>query len=203
MAKKPTRHWGEGEIETPLLTVGVVSDTHIPDRVSAIPDELLDRLNEMQVDLILHAGDISVPAVIEELGQIAPVTAVRGNRDFFFDHKMDRDVTLDLTGISVVLTHGHGGWVNYLADKLKHIFYGYSFERYRSWLSHQYPHARVIVFGHTHFAENRWVDGKLFFNPGSCTMAFRNQKPSFGMLRFYERGRITGEIHRLQKGVEG
>ena len=184
-----------------LLTVGVVSDTHIPDHVSSLPGELLDRLNELRVDLILHAGDITIPPVIDELSQIAPVTAVRGNRDIFFNHKIYQDVRLDLAGVPVVMTHGHGGWSNYLYDKLLHIFYGYSFERYRKWLSHWYPDARVYIFGHTHFAENQWVDGKLFFNPGTCTMASRNLKPSFGILRFYEGQEFTGEICRLQNSL--
>jgi len=185
--------------DTPLLTVGVVSDTHIPDCASALPDELLERLQELRVDLILHAGDICVPSVIEELSQIAPVTAVRGNRDIFLDHKINRDVALNLAGVSVVMTHGHGGWSNYLLDKLNHLFYGYSFERYGRWLSRLYPQAQVIIFGHTHFAENQWVDGRLIFNPGSCTLACRNRRPSFGSLRIYEGQKIAGEIYRLQR----
>src|SRR5438093_1421712 len=54
--------------------VGVISDTHgllRPEAVAALAS----------VDLILHAGDIGSAAVLDELGSIAPVLAVRGNND--------------------------------------------------------------------------------------------------------------------------
>ena len=33
------------------------------------------------VDMILHAGDVGSPAVLDTLREIAPVVAVRGNND--------------------------------------------------------------------------------------------------------------------------
>ncbi|MCC6148327.1 MAG: metallophosphoesterase family protein [Anaerolineaceae bacterium] len=181
-----------------LLTVGVVSDTHIPDRVGKIPEELLDCLRSLEVDLILHAGDISVPSVVDVLAKIAPIQAVRGNRDLFLPGKYKHHLKLELAGTPVLLTHGHGNFFSYLVDKGKHLAEGYSFARYKKALLPLYPQARVIVFGHTHFAENRWEEGKLFFNPGSCTMALKNQKPSFGVLQFFDGGkRVRGEIRYL------
>jgi putative phosphoesterase len=56
------------------VRVGLVSDTH----------GLFDpRLPELLAgcDLILHAGDIVEPGILDELGRIAPVRAVRGNND--------------------------------------------------------------------------------------------------------------------------
>ncbi len=53
---------------------GIISDTHgrLPQSVSKI---------FKNTDLIIHAGDIGNPDVIEALGKIAPTRAVRGNVD--------------------------------------------------------------------------------------------------------------------------
>ena len=54
--------------------VGVIADTH-----GLLRPEALIALSG--VDLIVHAGDIGSPAILTELGAIAPVIAVRGNND--------------------------------------------------------------------------------------------------------------------------
>src|SRR5688500_3225943 len=54
--------------------VGVISDTH-----GLVRDEALRALEGSE--LILHAGDIGAPDVLERLREIAPVHAVRGNND--------------------------------------------------------------------------------------------------------------------------
>ena len=54
--------------------VGVISDTHgllRPEAISALHGS----------DLILHAGDVGKPEVLEALQAIAPVVAIRGNND--------------------------------------------------------------------------------------------------------------------------
>ena len=56
------------------LTIGVISDTH-----GLMRPEALKALRGS--DLILHAGDVGSPAILEALGAIAPVVAVRGNND--------------------------------------------------------------------------------------------------------------------------
>jgi uncharacterized protein len=57
--------------------VGVISDTHIPKRAARVHDAAL-RLFE-DVELILHAGDLSSLAVVDQLAAYAPVEAVQGN----------------------------------------------------------------------------------------------------------------------------
>ena len=56
------------------MRIGVISDTH---------NYLDPRIPHLfaGVDLILHGGDIGMPAIILALEQIAPVTAVAGNTD--------------------------------------------------------------------------------------------------------------------------
>src|SRR3569832_226644 len=54
--------------------IGLISDTHgllRPEAVRALEG----------AELILHAGDVGKPEVLDELRRIAPVVAVRGNVD--------------------------------------------------------------------------------------------------------------------------
>jgi hypothetical protein len=181
-----------------LLTVGVVSDTHIPDRVDRIHPQIIPTFRNAHVDQILHAGDISIPSVLAELEQVAPVLAVRGNRDLIFDHSLPVLRLLDLAGVKVALMHGHGGWISYFKDKLVYYREGYHLERYIPKILNAAPGARVYIYGHTHFPENLWREGKLIFNPGSASSSIsRKLFPSVGILRFYAGGAVEGEIIRM------
>lgn len=64
----------------PSLTarrIGVISDTHIPSRATRIPEAALRLFAD--VDLILHAGDVSTLTELQPLQSLAPVYAVHGN----------------------------------------------------------------------------------------------------------------------------
>jgi uncharacterized protein len=54
--------------------LGLISDTH-----GLMRPEVIDALRGS--DVIIHAGDIGAPAVLESLARIAPVRAIRGNND--------------------------------------------------------------------------------------------------------------------------
>ena len=57
-----------------MANIGVISDTHgllRPEAVAALRGS----------DLILHAGDVGAPEILDDLLKIAPVVAVRGNVD--------------------------------------------------------------------------------------------------------------------------
>jgi len=57
------------------MLIGLISDTHIPDRARELPEKVIEAFEN--VELIIHAGDLTSPKVIEELENIAPVMAVR------------------------------------------------------------------------------------------------------------------------------
>src|SRR5713226_5075737 len=57
-------------------TIGVIADTHIP-QFKELPEAIWEHF--AGVELIIHAGDLSVLSVISELETIAPVVAVQGN----------------------------------------------------------------------------------------------------------------------------
>ena len=94
--------------KSPCLKVGVVSDTHVPDRVNALHPELLAGLKAESVDVIFHLGDICIPSVIEALQAVAPVYAIRGNRDPFFRRRIPAMLHLEINGVSTTLLHGQG-----------------------------------------------------------------------------------------------
>ena len=154
--------------------IGVVADSHIPDRLAEIPIRALELLAENEVHTILHAGDICHPSAIAQLETVADVIAVRG------------------------LTHGHGTPWEYMASKLP-------FARRRivprrrlaSLLKHFDTEVQTVVYGHTHLAGIDWIDGVLFFNPGSpAPQYFSDLGPTIGLLRIRENS-ISPQIVRI------
>ena len=161
----------------PTLTIGLLSDTHIPHRLKRMPASVLDAL--AGADLILHAGDVDAPTALEPLRAIAPVHAVRGN--FHIQDLSDGGaalpavVKLQVAGRQVVLTHGHRpGWLGF-SLKCLHVLAqcagltdnSQTNRRTARRLAWLYPEAHVIVFGHSHRAHVEQVGSALLVNPGA------------------------------------
>lgn len=178
-----------------MTTLGIVADTHIPERMKRLPD--LTRLFR-GVDGILHAGDISRPRVLDELARIAPVHAVSGNRDWYRG-RPPLDVRLEFDGVRLALTHGHGGWWNYLKEKLLYVTTGYQLERYYRLLRARFQDVDVVVFGHSHRPINEWSNGVLMFNPGPLGPTYYRpyDGPTVGKL-YLEAGSVRGEIVQVK-----
>ena len=118
-------------------------------------------------DLILHAGDVCTAAVLDELAQYAPVTAVAGNND-------GPDVTawgaaetaaLPVGGLRVAMIHDSGPAAGRLA-------------RMRA----RFPGADLVVFGHSHIPLDAAANGFRIFNPGSPTDRRRQPHGTLGVL---------------------
>ena len=177
------------------VRMAVVSDTHVPDRTPGLSEEFLAALRSQKFDLILHAGDICVQSVLTELEKIAPVLAVTGNRDFLLRRQIPMMQRFDRFGVKFALAHGHMNPFTYWGDKFLYVTKGYDRDRYIKRLVAAAPDASVIVFGHTHHAENFWQDGRLFFNPGSITYGdYLLRQRSWGILEAFEDGRVEGTI---------
>jgi putative phosphoesterase len=186
-------------MSTSVIKLGVIADTHVPDKAKALHPRVLPILRQSGVSAILHAGDISSNGVLAALGEIAPVYAVLGNRDWVFIRRLPLHRTLSFDGVTLGLTHSHGGLRNYIIGKFQYIAEGYNLEHFKPRLLETFPAADVIVFGHTHRPLIRWVNGKLFFNPGStCLTDKRNIPSSLGMLYIRPGGQTTGEIVPLE-----
>jgi len=146
--------------------VGVVADTHCPEFIDRLPSRVFDVLQGVQ--MMVHAGDIDGASTLDELRRIAPVEAVRGDHDQTLTHlPLTRELLIE--GKRVVVVHGNRSrWIEEPQTLLWTLSLGY-FRPHtglpRS-LRRRFPNADVIVFGHTHRAHMRRVDGVLLFNPG-------------------------------------
>lgn len=179
-----------------MLTLGVIADTHIPDRVRNLNPQIPEIFQQAEVAAILHAGDLSTTRVIKILETIAPVYAVRGNRDLFLPG-LPYKQHLTFEGVTIGLTHGHGGWLRYLTQKTVAILIGPpKFSVFEDIARREFPDTDVVVLGHNHAPANRWQEDQLIFNPGSpcCPNKYvPGLKPSVGLLHL-ERGNVRGEI---------
>ncbi len=159
--------------------IGVISDTHIP-RFKNLPEAIWEHF--AGVELIIHAGDLSILSVISELETIAPVVAVQGNIE---DDAVIRKLPIRR---EIVVGHCRIGIVHILGD---------SHNRERV-ARQEFPNARCILFGHTHIPWNQEYNGLLLFNPGSATDRRRQPRCSIGLLYVDdEAATARGEIVRL------
>lgn len=140
----------------------VLADTHIPRRAKELPGAMRPYLES--ADVILHAGDLMDPAVIEELSAHAPVHAVRGNLDPP-EEKLPETVELNPGGVPVAMVHDSGRK-----------------EGRRRRLARRFPDARVVVFGHSHIPFLEDEDGLMLLNPGSPTDKRRQPEHTFALL---------------------
>ena len=147
-------------------TIGVVADTHCPEFIERLPDSLA--IAFAGVDRILHAGDVNARSTLDELARIAPVEAVRGDHDRTLDDlPASRELTIE--GKRIVVVHGHRSrWI----EEPHTLLWTLSLGLFRPHadlprsLRRRFPDAHVIVYGHTHRAHVRQLDGALLFNPG-------------------------------------
>jgi putative phosphoesterase len=181
-----------------MTTLGVLADTHIPDRVPQLNPQVGEIFRQAEVKAILHAGDVSVPQVLEELEQVAPVYVVRGNRDIFYLRNLPMRIQLDFDGVSIGMAHGHGTFSRYMIDKLHRTIRGRLVEGYLNRMHQTFPDVDVIVFGHLHVPCNFHLEGKLLFNPGSTSYPWPRDDPAtVGLLHLGQGIKPHGEIIKL------
>ena len=148
-----------------MLRVGVVSDTHGPRFWKAMPPAVAELLSD--VDVILHAGDVCQPSVLDELAQLAPVHVVAGNNDGpdVVAWGAPETLELDLDGLAVAMIHDSGS-KDGRAGRMRRRF----------------PDAGLVVFGHSHIPWDTEQDGQRLFNPGSPTDKRRQPRGTVGLL---------------------
>jgi putative phosphoesterase len=143
------------------IRIGVIADTH------GLFDPAIWR-HFQGVDHILHAGDIGDWSVIEQLKQIAPVTAVSGNVDDEEQSGFPSEVVIELAGRRIAIRH-----ILYEGGKLT--------KDGRTFLDRERPD--ICVFGHTHQPKREWLDHTLLFNPGSAGPKRFKLPRGLGLLR--------------------
>ncbi|MCW5888622.1 MAG: metallophosphoesterase family protein [Anaerolineales bacterium] len=180
------------------ITLGLIADTHVPDRKRGLDARILPALRQAGVSAILHAGDISTARLLAQLGEVAPVLAVRGNTDWFPSADLPNQRHLQYGGVRIGLAHGHINWRSYLRDKLHYLLHGpRSFDYFAERILRQFPQEDVIVFGHTHEPLIRRVGRQLLVNPGSaCYQVLPGNPPSFALLHL-QAGQAEAELIEL------
>ena len=132
------------------MLIGLISDTHIPDRARILPQNVLDAFSN--VDLILHAGDLTSPKVIEELEELAPVMAVQGNMDRARGINLPKARVIEAEELRIGLVHGE---VYPRADTQQLLYLAKELN------------ADILVSGHSHQPKIEQKEGILLLNPGS------------------------------------
>jgi putative phosphoesterase len=143
----------QGGIISPRARIGVVSDTH----------------------LVVHAGDIGDPCILDQLRQIAPVCAVRGNMDSdAWAAQLPDEVVLEAGGARILIVHDCN----------------------RVGLEDCEQYAAVIA-GHSHRPHREMRGHTLFFNPGSAGVPRPGNPVSVGVLQVHGDS-VDGEIVLLE-----
>lgn len=122
------------------MRIGLISDTH-----SLLRHEAVQALGGS--DVIVHAGDVGDPTIIERLAELAPVTVVRGNVDRGPHAAAWPDTAvLDVGAVRLFVLH------DLAALALDPAEAGYA----------------AVVYGHSHRPSIERRSGILFVNPGSA-----------------------------------
>jgi predicted phosphodiesterase len=122
-----------------------------------------------------------------------------GNRDWWRFKNLPAVKVITIKGVQILITHGHGHLLSYIWDKVPYWILGYKFDRFVKKFSRINQDFDVVIFGHSHRPENRWVNGRLYFNPGSAYDPLQNNSgPSIGLIEIGEEEEIRAEIIHLQ-----
>ena len=144
--------------------IGLVSDTHMPDRCAALPKALFDALKG--VDLLLHAGDVGELWVLDQLSALAPVVAVHGNDDTAdAQRELPYQQVVVIEGQRIVLTHAHYPDRAQELESRRDDAWGPTLERRAAF--GRRAGASVVVFGHTHVPVAHRYEDILLVNPGA------------------------------------
>ena len=134
--------------------IGIISDTH-----GRLPQSVLMAFKD--ADLIIHAGDIGDPKIIEALEKIAPTRAIRGNMDMGnWARQLRQNETIKINHQRLYVIHD----IYHLDRNIEAAPY------------------HVVIYGHTHRPQVEKQQGILFVNPGSAVQPRHGYPPSVALL---------------------
>lgn len=155
------------------VRIVVLADTHAPRRWKSCPAEVATHLRA--ADVILHAGDVCTPGVLDELAGYAPVRVVQGNNDGPDVAAWGAPESLEfhVDGLRVAMLHD-GGPAKGRITRMRRRF----------------PGADLVIFGHSHIPLDETAAGLRIFNPGSPTDRRRQPRGTLGVLTVAD-GKLT------------
>lgn len=164
------------------MRLALIADTHLPSLVRCLDElgpEVADALRG--ADLILHAGDVSAPSVLDWCAQFADVLVAEGNNDLFIDPRMALTQFLDIEGWRIGMAHELRPESRPMEQILASALGG---ER-----------VDVLIGGDTHVERLEHREGVLLVNPGSPILP-HHLSTRLGTLAMLDisRSRIDAEI---------
>lgn len=159
------------------MRVAVISDTHAPRFWKRCPPAVAEHLRTAQ--LILHAGDVCTPAVLEELKQFAPVRVVLGNNDGpdVAAWGATETAEFDVEGLAIAMIHDGGPREGRL-NRLRRRF----------------PAAQLVIFGHSHIPLDQSGADLRILNPGSPTDKRRQPHGTLALLDIADGAVVGSEL---------
>jgi hypothetical protein len=154
------------------MKIGVISDTHIPDKAKEIPPKILEDFKS--VDMVVHAGDLVNLSVLEKLKSVCNnVKAVWGNMDPLEVRRIlpEKEI-IKIGNYKVGIMHGYGSAYS-LIDLLAVNF--------------RDDNVNLVIFGHSHSAKKETRNGILYFNPGSPTDKIFCSYNSYGIIEINDK----------------
>lgn len=151
----------EPELDKEEITIGLISDIHIPTRADKIPEKVFQTFKD--VDFIIHSGDFDGPSVADELEEIVPLYAVQGNMD-------SDEIRLRYPTMLIIK----------IFDHRIGVYHGSLFPWELSKIAEKHD-LDVLISGHTHRSGIK-RDDTIFVNPGSPTNPIFSKR-SIGLLR--------------------
>lgn len=153
----------------PAYRIGVISDTH-----GLLRPQALEALRGS--DLIVHAGDVGGPEILEALRRLAPVVAVRGN--------VDRGAFgVSLQEVEFVEVGGLTLYVRHILEELD--------------LEPAAAGFAAVIYGHSHVPSVEVRHGVVYFNPGSAGPKRFSLPVGLGAI-LIEGGRVEARLIELE-----
>ncbi len=144
--------------------IGIISDTH-----GLIRREALERLEG--TEMIIHAGDIGSPEVLDVLKVVAPVVAVRGNNDRGeWARRLPKVKVVEIDDSRIAVVH-------ILRDL-------------------DTAGLDCIISGHSHRASAKRKNRMLYLNPGTAGPRRFGQPATIALLRIHGR-ELNAELIKL------
>lgn len=158
------------------MKIAVLSDTHATS-FEELPARLVSALSE--ANMIVHLGDYVGEGVLNGLKKLGDFKGVYGNMDpDIIRQALPEERILEVEGKRIGMIHGWGS-----PDDLE--------ERVRA----RFSGVDAILYGHSHKAVSKVVEGVLVFNPGSAVGKHPALYASYGVLTVADT--MQGEIVRL------
>ena len=177
------------------MKIGVLADTHIPDRRRALPARVMELF--APVEIVLHAGDITSMDVLQQLEDRVSLTfAVFGECDPQTVRSFLQETqVLEFGGCRIGLIHGNRDPRAEATARVRNLLRASPYTPdYLDYLKGRFPEVDAIVFGHTHQPYAKVHNGIFYFNPGSLVP--KGGSGSVGLLEIDTRG-ISGRILTL------